>query len=298
MDKPYGRYLEARSGPARPERLYAPRTRDHHGGWQGRHPGRWYIGLRSPLREEALERGEILQDTDGACYALKANGHLADDSVLAGNEPFCFRPRVYPLQTDLIPATSWGGSLANLLTRRHWNRIREPVLERFGRQCELCGERNGHMECHEQWDYFAPLSAEAHSVGVQKLLGFYALCGPCHEMFHLGRAGVVGHRDQVLARLCRMNSWSEKEGDEAWEWLGAMWLWRNQFQWALDLSVVRNYQPLEITDACKVIPETTWVYHANKGGEETSTALLGVAWSCQSVTYRTIYHESIYACRG
>lgn len=49
--------------------------------------------------------------------------------------------------------SSWGSSLANLLTKPSWDAVRFPLIRARDNTCQLCEVRHGSMECHDIWAY-------------------------------------------------------------------------------------------------------------------------------------------------
>jgi len=81
------------------------------------------------------------------------------------------------LAIEPIPAGSQLASLAKLMPRDHWDRLRRAVYRRAGYRCEVCG-RPGRMYCHEVWQF-------NERTGCQWLRGFQALCCDCHDVKHV-----------------------------------------------------------------------------------------------------------------
>jgi hypothetical protein len=136
------------------------------------------------------------------------------------------------IRPDLIPASSWGASLANLLTNRAWNEIRKPILAASGQRCRICSGAGD--ECHELWAYSSPPLSD--TLGVQRLMGIVALCHRWHEIFHWGLANKRGRGDEVRRRLAEHNGWTSQQLAEYRSEQGAVWKARSQHYWALDLS--------------------------------------------------------------
>ena len=161
------------------------------------------------------------------------------------------------IRPDLIPITSWGSSLSNLLTRPSWDSIRRPMIGWAG-GCQIClAEQGDSLECHEVWAYsMPPLEAPGGTFGVQRLMAVAVLCSDCHSMFHLGRARMVGTISAVKRRLMEFNQWSEsdyKQYNSHQEKLGVA---RAEWNWALDVSLVHKAGPLVIRTG-----NGAWSYH-------------------------------------
>lgn len=139
---------------------------------------------------------------------------------------------------DLIPSTSWGSSLANLLKASQWQEMRLEAIARAGHCCELCGvdEREGSLEGHEMWSYRAPTAPEDGEVGLQSLNDVIAVCKECHGCFHLGFAQVRGIEKVVLARLQRLNGWSDQTLKKYEKNVWGRWDRFSQTNWILNLN--------------------------------------------------------------
>lgn len=146
---------------------------------------------------------------------------------------------------DLIPHTSWGASLANLLTKSSWDKLRHPLIEASGNACQLCG--NGTLrsyDVHEIWSYQMPSPQEVEqarqgqslALGVQTLEGLLVLCTKCHACFHLGGANAQNRLSSVLSRLRIINNWSASQLGLYKRLVFQRWEHHNQVPWILDFS--------------------------------------------------------------
>lgn len=184
--------------------------------------------------------------------------------------PLAAKRTIVPILPDLIPSTSWGASLANLLTPASWNNVRSQAVEETGGACMLCG-RAGRIEVHEIWEYGEPVH-EGFS-GIQKLSSLSALCSLCHEIHHLGLAHTNGRGDIALARLRTINRWDRQEGQVIQDLIFRRHEMRSQFLWSLDLSIVQG-KPLQVR-ADWSLTDDGWIEH----GRSDPTRLLGATWS-------------------
>lgn len=195
------------------------------------------------------------------------------------------RPEDMPaIRPDLIPATSWGSSLANLLTKPSWDSIRIPMI-RWAAGCQICFEKPTRpLECHEVWAYsMPPPEAPQGTVGIQRLMALAVLCTDCHSMFHLGRARLNGTARLVKKHLIEVNSWSEYDYKVYTDQQERLGLARSNWHWALDVSLVCKAGPLVIKTGSEA-----WSYHDDEGGfltapskyanEECFTVILGAAF--------------------
>lgn len=181
----------------------------------------------------------------GARIGKKGGVHVDLTVVDAGGAVSPFLPfvgkRLYaPLPADLIPSSSWGANLSNLLTSACWGRIRKTVTSPFGGQCQVCGElRQGQaIECHEVWDYEGP--GEGADMRVQRLAGILSVCRPCHRMFHIGFGEAAGKVEESVVRLADVNGWTMRETHLYLDWVQACWEIRSEWSWNLDLSLLEG----------------------------------------------------------
>jgi len=147
----------------------------------------------------------------------------------------------------MIPGSSWGGSLANLLLGSSWQAIRTKYVESTGDKCKICGypSHDGKsVDCHEIWEYYVP--KQGGRTGIQKLVDILPVCKSCHEMFHLGKANADGRLNKVLNRLSWANRWNTHQIKEYYNYLGHKWLQRNEYMWMLDLSNLKLQTPIFI----------------------------------------------------
>ncbi len=154
------------------------------------------------------------------------------------------------IASDFIPTTSWGSSLANLLTRKSWDRLRHLRNARNNDVCECCGTVQDSLENHEIWSYHLPQGWETRMnalaegqqlFGVQRLDDIWPVCHPCHECFHLGFALKSGRFDAAVARLCGINQWDNVTFERYYETAGQRLALHSDFLWALDLELVAGH---------------------------------------------------------
>lgn len=99
------------------------------------------------------------------------------------------------------PISTWGVTLANRMPRQEWDDLRSKVYRSANYQCEVCGENNSTLHCHEVWDFDDRKS-------IQRLAGLQCLCQTCHDVKHFGRSQEV-YKGPYIAELirhwCRVN---------------------------------------------------------------------------------------------
>lgn len=260
-------------GTSLPPNLYAPRRRTGIPRLPGSIMKDDRIYLPAGLKDVgALTAAGAVMGVRGAFYFDPDK--VSIDGPLAPWLPFVAQRWYCPLPVDLIPRTSWGASLANLLTRTSWNEIRERVTAPYDGRCQICGELKGgqSIEVHEVWQYAE--DARYGDMSVQKLVGMLSVCKPCHGVFHQGFSKMRGHGDQAEYRLADINGWSMAELERAEAKMAADYGRRSKLRWALDLSLVAE-KPLVI-DRAKWIDVGFGILRNE--ANHTSTAVLGAAY--------------------
>jgi len=188
-------------------------------------------------------------------------------------------PPASPLRPELIPRTSWGSSLANLLTEASWRALKAPFLERTGGACLLCGvpPTGRRHDAHEIWRYHAPL--QPATTGVQELLDIWPLCESCHRMFHLGLAFKQGQLGEMLARLAAMNGWGRHEAQAYYSRAAAEWAARGRYEWVLDLSAVIAFRlALRAGQDGWTVDAGGWLSRGGSRSWGNRTRILGTAY--------------------
>lgn len=139
------------------------------------------------------------------------------------------------LTVDLIPIQSWKLSLANLMPKNEWKKIREACYQKANWRCEICnnvGIRH-RVECHEIWEFM-------NNDYTQRLVGFIALCPDCHAVKHIGRAFSLGDasKNKAISHLMKINEWTELETKKHIEDAVELWIERSFIKWDIDTSLV------------------------------------------------------------
>jgi hypothetical protein len=140
------------------------------------------------------------------------------------------------LTIELVPKSSWYRNVRSNVSAAAWERLRKVIFSRAGYACEVCGGRGPKwpVECHEVFAY----DDEKH---VQKLVRLAALCPACHEVKHIGLAGVRGHEARAVAHLARVNGWSLSDARYYIEGSFELWHRRSLHPWKLDLSYLEQF---------------------------------------------------------
>jgi hypothetical protein len=140
------------------------------------------------------------------------------------------------LTIELIPKTSWYRNVRSNVSTAVWEKLKRATFSRAGYVCEVCGGRGKKwpVECHEVFVY----DDEQH---VQYLSRLIALCPACHEVKHIGLAGVRGHQARAVAHLAKVNGWSVSDAELYVEGCFELWHRRSCRQWKLDLSYLEQF---------------------------------------------------------
>lgn len=206
------------------------------------------------------------------------------------------------LAGDHIPVTSWGSSLANLLTKSSWDALRLPRIAKNHNICEVCGKRKREMDVHEIWEYHLPEDAHkaaqlaeegAVLFGRQKLVDIWPVCKPCHQSFHLGLASKNGRLESALERTRAINQWTDRYVEDYHRIVCERFLIHNEFFWALDLSAVADHPDGGLTVKSPWAIDSENIQKADRPADqqfvplksfnaaaesEIVTVLLGVRW--------------------
>lgn len=142
------------------------------------------------------------------------------------------------LTIELVPKTCWYENLRKVLPKSEWDKIRKETYKKVSYKCEICGEKNLRLNCHELWDY-------DDEKNIQKLEGFQALCDKCHWIKHMGLAQIMAHKGKLdmidlEMHFQTVNKVSHEEFckhvDEAFN----KWYERSNKEWITDLGIYNN----------------------------------------------------------
>lgn len=147
------------------------------------------------------------------------------------------------LTVELVPQTCWFSNVRDHVPQATWDMLRRQTYKKANYRCSICGGRGPKwpVECHEIWHY-------DDCNHIQKLIGLTALCPACHEVKHIGLAGLRGRVEQACQHLAKVNGWTKIQAKEYLQQVGEVWLERSQHQWRLDLSWLSEEFGLNIPD--------------------------------------------------
>jgi 5-methylcytosine-specific restriction endonuclease McrA len=140
------------------------------------------------------------------------------------------------LTIELVPQTSWYKNVRSNVSKEEWERLKKVTFARARYRCEVCGGRGDRwpVECHEIFVYDDERS-------VQKLAGLIALCPSCHEVKHIGLAGLRGKGEAAKAHLAKVNNWSLQDAELYIEGCFEVWHRRSRHPWTIDLSYLKEF---------------------------------------------------------
>jgi hypothetical protein len=149
------------------------------------------------------------------------------------------------LQIELVPASFWWSNVRSNVTDKQWDNIRKRVYIKANYTCEICGEKgtNHPVECHEVWIY-------DDTNLLQRLGHFQALCPLCHEVKHIGLAGIRGNEDRAFNRFKTINQLDDNVARQIISAVFKQWRIRSGKQWKLDIEHLKEYglNPNELKD--------------------------------------------------
>lgn len=205
-------------------------------GFGGEFPGSGMIGLNLPQSLD-IDLPNYVQTRQWDYNRVSA---FRKDVVLPELQqyaPLIARQHFIPIHVDMIPHSSFGASLANLLTRESWNEIRRPFFKQAGYVCQICGEGNGPVEAHEVWQ-FHDGQQDKFGWKRQSLTTILCLCTECHAMFHPGLASINGVASSTATRLMAVNEWTADDHAKHLNYALRTHARRSRRKWMLDLSAL------------------------------------------------------------
>ena len=150
---------------------------------------------------------------------------------LQSPKPRATKAQRLKLEIDMIPQTSWGRNLRQVLPPSKWNGIRESLLEKCGYKCMICSSAD-RLQCDEVWEY-------DDRRRIQTLTSIRVLCSLCHHVKHIGLAGILAERGQldfekVVRHFMAVNNCDVHTFKEHAVRAVKSWKERSQFNWKID----------------------------------------------------------------
>ena len=152
----------------------------------------------------------------------------AEKKVEAENRAMHFK-----LKIELVPSPLWYKGLRSKVSPEVWDKIRYEVYRASGNKCVVCGA-SGKLYCHEVWAY----DDDSH---IQKLVRLEALCELCHNVKHIGLAGIKAERgevdyNRVIRHFMRVNGCSYEDFKAHEGSAYEVWEERSDFEWVCDFG--------------------------------------------------------------
>jgi len=155
------------------------------------------------------------------------------------------------LTINLVPQTCWCSNVRKQATKQQWDILRKETYRQAGYVCEVCGGKGSRwpVECHERWQYQVDKDE-----CTQRLHGLIALCPACHAVKHYGRSQVIGREDEAAAHLAKINNWTAAQVTHYVGIAFAIWEYRSQRDWILDLSWLEETFKMKIGSKQRSLP--------------------------------------------
>jgi len=166
------------------------------------------------------------------------------------------------LTVEPVPPTSAYASLANLLPRELWDRLRREAYRRAGYCCQICRKR-ARLHCHEVWCF-------NDRAECQTLLGFEALCEDCHRVKHIFPIRNREEYIRSLRHLVEVNGFSAEELTRYMQAAFQRYVARSKIAWKVTFGSYAFLMPSLRDKAQRIqfIQKT----HSNPGAATRATA--------------------------
>jgi 5-methylcytosine-specific restriction endonuclease McrA len=135
------------------------------------------------------------------------------------------------LSIELVPKTCWFSNVRDHVSQIEWDKLRKASYKKANYVCEICGNRGeSHpVECHEIWNY-----DDEHFT--QTLKGLISLCPNCHEVKHIGLAGLRGRGEIAKNHLAKVNKWSNEVAEQYINLAKDIFIERSKYEWNLNFE--------------------------------------------------------------
>lgn len=145
------------------------------------------------------------------------------------------------LQIELVPRSCFFSNIRSVLKKSQWDKIRNGIYSNASYRCQICGGQGTKhpVECHEVWIY------EDETL-IQRLEHFQAICPLCHEVKHLGLAGIRGNYVRATNRFIEVNEIDEDTANYIIEAVFKQWRIRSKQKWKFDIERLNEFE-IDIT---------------------------------------------------
>jgi hypothetical protein len=98
----------------------------------------------------------------------------------------------------------------------------------------ICGAPTKRLEAHERWSY-------DEQKALQTLQTVIAVCRPCHEVIHIGRAQLFGRGMDAMEHFKKVNNCSQMDFHAALAEANEEYFRRNRVEgWVTDISWLKD----------------------------------------------------------
>src|ERR1017187_4837170 len=166
----------------------------------------------------------------------KNNLYLSNDTLSIEEKQFLQMHQGLNLQIELVPASCFWSNVRTNIEVHQWEQIKKIVYKKANYLCEICGSKGKHhpVECHEVWVYdFTTMT--------QRLGFFQALCPLCHEVKHIGLAGIRGTWKRAFNRFMILNKLDEFTAGKIESAVFKQWEIRSDLYWKLDIKHLKEW---------------------------------------------------------
>ena len=141
------------------------------------------------------------------------------------------------LEMEMVPKSTWGQSLANILPRPVWDTIRREVYSSSNYCCSACGDMSSRLNCHEVWDF-------NDKKRLQILAGFQCLCEDCHRIKHWGRTSLLISKgelpkrkeEELIKHFCQVNRCKKTTFTAHSRKVHSLWAGRSKVKYTVDFG--------------------------------------------------------------
>jgi len=140
------------------------------------------------------------------------------------------------LQIELVPSSCWFKNIKSIVEEEVWDGIRKQIYKKANYHCEICGEKGTAypVACHEVWLY------DDDNL-IQKLGFFQAVCPACHEVKHIGLAGLNGNGEIAFNRFKKINNLKTEIAKKIVLAIFKETKIRSQQKWKTDINLLKDY---------------------------------------------------------
>ena len=138
------------------------------------------------------------------------------------------------LEIEFVPTRLRYSSFYRVFSREEWNKLRDEIIEKNGKRCQICGETEGALTLDAVWNY----DDDEH---IQRLDSFIFLCEMCHCTKHFGLVKMLVDRgsldyNELIDHFCKVNNCSREEFEENKSRALEVWERRSTYKWKRDLG--------------------------------------------------------------